>query len=179
MFLTFQKITSGDLDKKSSVLVNSNALILLTTEDFRDQSYGAPYTTTRVELPGFTFNTTSPLADVLDLLHTVDARTGAALSGTTCAGTPGALDFVYLNESFPLLRMLMIVNNNNVVTREYAFNPQQLQQAEEFTFHDVSSQSTVTGLMLTLRESGLRRIPTKLAFADLELILGSTVVPTP
>lgn len=178
MFLTFQKISTASPDRKTPIIINSEALLMLEQQVFTNTQMGGQYTATRVEVIGFphySFHTPTPLNVILGITKTIDLTQGVS-AGSECAGTPGVLNVVRPAVSLPLVKTKSVFNYSATEYKEYVFNPNFLVYAEEVKYGG-QGNSEFTGLMISLRDSSMRQVLTQLPMSDLIALLSPTTVP--
>lgn len=180
MFLNFQKITTATTSKRSSVLINADAIMLMEVDQLEDKDYGTTFDATRVEVVGFPnlgFHTVSTLDIISSSVKVIDARNGLG-AGSTCGGDPGVVDFCYTITKLPMLKCSMIFNSSISSLQDYVFNPSFLIYAASIVFTDAVSRNQETGLLIVLRDAQPRRILTNLLYSDLCGLLGAIDIPT-
>ncbi len=173
-FLKFEKLTTGTTSKHSSLLVNRETLLLVEPVTLEDKELGTTFVASRVVIigyPEYTFYTLTSLATLQATLDAVDGTGAITVGGSSCSLDPGVLDIVSVSTQLPLLKLLRVNNNISTLTTPYVCNPNYLLYAEEVPFLDEDTELQVTGLMLTFRGNPLRRVPTKLTFAELCTLL--------
>lgn len=179
-FLKFEKITTGTASQKSPILVNRSSILMVEEETFEDKVFRTNITASRVYIigyPEYTFQTLTPMADIEAIIGTIDVTQGVQTGVSSCGGAPGVLDIVSLEGSLPSIKLKRIKNNVANLTQDYVCNPNYLLYAEETGFQDEITELPAVYLNLVFRGNPLRRIPTKLTFAELEQLLEPTIVP--
>ena len=181
-FLLFQKIKNNNPAQVAPIIVRADSIFLYSDDALQNRVANTNYTATRVELssfPNYNFYTTSLLNSVSSVLNVIDVTGGAGTSGSSCAGSPGILDTVYVSTTYPMIKANMLVNQSKDQLYPYVFNPEYLVFAETVTYLDKGTGVEDVALLLVLRDAQPRRILTDLAFDDLVTILDPAVVPTP
>lgn len=170
MYLNFQKTTTSTSTRRSPIIVNSEAIMMIETDIFFDSTTNTRLNVTRMDLSGgISVITESTFANISTLITMVDARSG---SNNTTATTFGDTDY-------PWLRCNQIFNFSKTTFSDYAFNPQYLVCAEEVKFIDTINKTNETGLMISLYNSRSKNILTNLTYADLVTLLSASTVPIP
>jgi hypothetical protein len=180
MFLHFKKILNSNPAQLGDIIVRADSIFLFNNDILLDQKTGLNYNATRVELssfPNYSFHTPSTMAQVSSVLNVIDLTGGGSNTGSSCAGSPGVLDIIYLSTEFPLLQANMLVNSSKSELEPYVFNPEYIVFTEEVVFQDRKTQLQDTAVLLVLRDSQPKRIMTDLDFSDLLMVLEPTIVP--
>lgn len=175
MFVTFQKITTSNPSKKSTILVNTESILYMDVDSFEDKSYGGMYDATRIEVPNYKFFTATPMADILSIIPSVDFTSGVATTGSQCAGTPGALNIILPKIDWPLIKAPMVFNNSPTETREYVFNPSFIVYVEPVMYNGPGGRQ-YPALMVVLRDNQPRQVLSKLDMADIISLLEPTEI---
>lgn len=177
MFIEFQKITTAYPSRRSSVIVNADALLALSVDEFENKEVGAIYAATRVDVIGFpkyTFFTMTDLDVLAETINAVDVTSGFS-SGISCDGGT-VIDTVYPTVRYPFIKAPAIFNNTITETDNFIFNPNFMLYAENVIFNDVVMRSQQTALMIVLRDTAPTKIMSTLNYQDLFNMLQPTQV---
>lgn len=168
MFLNFQKITNGSAD----VIVKADSIIIIESDPIVVDGVSYP-SATRIEVPGYPkqgFYTKSSFDQVTSVIRTLDVVDG--YDPESCGAT-----IVSPSVSHPLIKTNKINNSTISELEPYAFNPNYLVSAEEYSFTDIKTKNLVTGLMIVLYIANPRRIITKMTLNELKMMLKVIEVP--
>lgn len=170
MFIQFTKIDPSHPTITSQIIVNSDQIILVSTDNVRNLDTQSQYTAIRVDISGnpiYSFFTLSSIDDIVLKLPTIDA-----LSNT---GNLGNCLFFPLHV-YSHVRLLGIHNFSSQETEELVINPNTIVWAEQTFYTDRVTKLQQLALQIILNTSPQKKILTTLPFSELANLIIPTII---